>query len=846
MINNLSTRAANFAAVAIWAASVFAFANFARPFDNPNSTLAEAPGSPPSLAMAPSTARAPIESTPSKLLVFPNQIELTTNRDSQSVVCQLVYANGITRDVTHETQWSIANPELVRRSSNLLYPIQDGETKLTVSTSGFSVDVPIRVSEAVVRPAISFKNDVMPVFTKSGCNSGSCHGAARGKDGFRLSLFGFDPQGDYYRLTREMLGRRINLAIPDECMLIAKSTEAVPHSGGARFQRGSEYYDTLMEWLRNGAPNDAGPVATVTGISVYPPSGLFDGPDETQQLAVVATYSDGTDRDVTSLSYFSTNNDNAAEVSQAGIVTAKNRGESFVMARFDTHTVGVDVITLPKSLEFTWKDVDEYNYVDKLIDEKLRKLRIQPSDVCTDSEFIRRVYLDICGIAPKSGEVLDFVADENPEKRSQLVDQLLERKEFVELWVMKWSELLQIRSTKQVSYKSTLLYYNWLQQQIADDVPVDEMIRSLLGSEGGTFTNPATNFYQNEQDNLKVAENVAQVFLGMRVQCAQCHNHPFDRWTMDDYYSFAAFFAQLGRKQGEDPREQIVFNQGRGETKHPVTKQNMQPKFLGGDVPDVKRRDRRVVMAEWLTAADNPYFSKNLANIVWAHFFGRGIVHEVDDVRVSNPPVNPELLAELGKKFTEYKFDFKALVRDICNSRTYQLSTTTNATNESDDTNFSHATLRRIRAEVLLDVISRITETQDKFRGLPLGARAVQIADGNTSNYFLSTFGRAKRETVCSCEVITEPNLSQALHLLNGDSVHNKIKQGNLVKRLLDEEKSNDEIVNELYLRCLARTPTAQERESIDGEIDTSGDRQQALEDLFWALLNSREFVFNH
>ena len=590
----------------------------------------------------------------------------------------------------------------------------------------------------------------------------------------------------------------------------------------------------------------SGAVPTVTGIKVYPESSLLDGPEETQQLAVVATYSDGTDRDVTSLSYFSTNNDNAAEVSQSGIVTAKNRGESFVMARFDTHTVGVDFVTLPKSLEFTWNEVAEHNYIDQSINKKLRKLRIQPSDICTDNEFIRRVYLDICGMAPGSAEVLDFIADEDPEKRAQLVDRLLERKEFVELWVMKWSELLQIRSTRDVSYKSTLLYYNWLQQQISDDVPVDEMIRSLLGSEGGTFTNPATNYYQTEQDNLKVAENVAQVFMGMRIQCAQCHNHPFDRWTMDDYYGFSAFFAQLARKRAEDPRELIVFNRGKGQTKHPVTKQYMKPKFLGGDVPQLKGRDRRVIMAEWLTSPDNPYFSKNLANIVWAHFFGRGIVHEVDDVRVSNPPVNQELLAELGTKFTEYNFDFKELVRDICNSRTYQLSTATNATNESDEANFSHATLRRIRAEVLLDVISRITETKDKFRGLPLGARAVQIADGNTSSYFLTTFGRAKRESVCSCEVITEPNLSQALHLLNGDSVHNKIKQGNLVKRLIDEEKSNEDIVNELYLRCLARKPTEQEYESIFSEIDPSEERQQALEDLFWALLNSKEFVFNH
>ncbi len=807
--------------------------------ENENSTTKPA-------AATPTAATAAVDAAPTELLVFPTTVDLTTNRDLQSLVCQLVFDNGITRDVTHRVNLEIENPQLVRRSSNILYPLADGETRVKISYDKFTVDVPVKVQNAVVRPPISFKNDVMPVFAKTGCNSGSCHGAARGKDGFRLSLYGFDPQGDYHRLTREMLGRRINLATPAECMLIAKPTEAVPHTGGALFKPESQYYETLMEWLKNGAQNDPGEVPAVTGIEVYPKSGLLDGAEEQQQLAVVAKYSDGTDRDVTSLSYFSTNNENAVNVSQTGVVTAKNRGESFVMARFDTHTVGVDFITLPKSHAFTWNDVQENNYIDTHIHKKLRKLRIQPSEVCSDNEFLRRASLDICGTVPTSEQVVAFIADEDPNKRAKLVDELLERKEFVELWVMKWSELLQIRSTRLVSYKSTLLYYNWLQQQIADEIPVDQMVRSLLGSEGGTFSSPATNYYQNEQNNLKVAENVAQVFMGMRIQCTQCHNHPFDRWTMDDYYSFAAFFAQIGRKPAEDPREQIVFNRRGGETKHPVTGAMMKPKFLGGEVPDLKGRDRRVVMAEWLASPENPYFAKNLANIVWAHFFGKGIVNEVDDVRVSNPAVNPELLDDLGKKFAEYNFDFKKMVRDICNSRTYQLSTSTNETNESDLTNFSHSSLRRIRAEVLLDVISKITETKDKFRGLPLGARAVQIADGNTSNYFLTTFGRAKRETVCACEVKMEPNLSQALHLLNGESAHNKIKQGNLVKRMLDEQKSPEEIVDELYLRCLTRQPNDTERQQIMDELNKEENKQPGLEDLFWALLNSREFVFNH
>jgi hypothetical protein len=375
---------------------------------------------------------------------------------------------------------------------------------------------------------------------------------------------------------------------------------------------------------------------------------------------------------------------------------------------------------------------------------------------------------------------------------------------------------------------------------------MDQMLRELLAANGGTFANPATNYYQNERDTLKVSENVAQVFMGMRIQCAQCHNHPFDRWTMDDYYSFAAFFSQVGRKPGEDPREAIIFNAGGGEVNHPVGGRQMPPKFLGGATPDLAGRDRREVMAGWLTSPENPYFATNLANIVWAHFFDRGIIHDVDDVRVSNPPVNPELLAELGRRFTEYKYDFKRLVRDICTSRTYQLATQTNESNASDLRNFSHATVRRIRSEILLDAITQITETKNKVPGLPLGARAVQVPDGNISTYFLTTFGRASRETVCSCEVKMEPSLSQALHLINGDTVHQRIEQGGLIARRLAENRTPQQVLEELYIRCYSRKPTPEEVASLLPSIDAAQDKKKVLEDIFWALLNSREFLFNH
>ena len=403
----------------------------------------------------------------------------------------------------------------------------------------------------------------------------------------------------------------------------------------------------------------------------------------------------------------------------------------------------------------------------------------------------------------------------------------------------------------EVSYKAMLLYYNWLQERIEANTPIDQLVRELLSAKGGTFTEPATNYFQHERDTLKTAENVAQVFMGMRIQCAQCHNHPFDRWTMDDYYGFANFFAQIGRKRGEDPRETIVFNSGNGDVKHPVGGRVVPPKFLGGAVPDTQGRDRREVLADWLASPANEYFGRNLVNIVWAHFFGSGIVDEVDDVRVSNPPVNKALLDVLATRFVESKYDFKQLVREICTSNAYQRSTQANETNADDDRNFSKARLRRIRSEVLLDVVTAATATQNKFQGLPLGARAVQIADGNTSSYFLTTFGRATRGTACSCEVKMEPNLSQALHLLNGDTVQEKIASGGVVKRMLDEKRSAEQIVEEVYLRTLTRMPTEKERTALleilqDPAAQDPAAIQRNLEDSFWAILNSREFVFNH
>ncbi|MEX1042415.1 MAG: DUF1549 and DUF1553 domain-containing protein [Pirellulaceae bacterium] len=787
------------------------------------------------------------DSSIKRIDVYPPSIDLTTSRDLQRVIVVATREDDVTLEVTSEATWKLADESLAELAGNILHPKADGKTTLTVEHAGHKVEVPVEVKQATGDREISFRLDVMPLLLRAGCNTGSCHGAARGKDGFRLSLFGFDPASDYHNITREQSIRRLNLAMPEASLLIEKSIGSVPHTGGKLFDTDSEYYATMMRWLEAGALDDPDPAAVPAceKIEVYPPKAVLEGEDARQTFTVKAFYADGTTRDVTSLAVFSSNNDNSATAEKDGSVIAGKRGEAFVMARFDTHTVGSQVIVLPKELDYAKPEIVG-NYIDELVGAKLHKLRMTPSGLCSDEEFLRRVTIDITGMLPTNEEYHQFMEDPADDKRAKLVDRLLQRKEFSEIWAMRWSELLMIKSSNQVSGKSAFLYNAWLTEQIANDVPLNEMIRDLLGASGGTFSNPATNFYEIERDTLKTSENVAQVFMGIRTQCAQCHNHPFDRWTMDDYYSFAAFFSQIGRKNGEDYREKIVFNRGGGGVRHPVSNENMTPKFLGGEEPDTAGKDRREVVAEWLVSPENPYFATSVANRVWASFFGVGIVDPVDDIRISNPASNPELFETLGNKLIEYNYDFKRLVRDICASNAYQRSTVPNDNNKTDTKNFAYAQVRRIPAELLSDCLSQVTDSPEKFRGLPLGARAVQIADGQTSTYFLTTFGRSERATVCSCEVSSSPTLSQALHMLNGSATQGKISNGKLVEGWLKEELTNDEIVDRIYIRSLSRKPTAEEREKLNAILAEDENRQRGLEDVFWAVLNSREFVFNH
>ena len=796
-------------------------------------------------APTPAPAPAPAAVAYKSLAVYPPAIKISASNDLQHVIAVATRSDGITIDVSDQVQWKLENPAVAKLENLVIYPVADGATQLVVSFNGLEARSTLEITQSQTPRTVGFERDVLPIFTKVGCNTGSCHGAARGKDGFRLSLFGFDPLGDYQRITREIGIRRINLAVPDQSLLLLKATGSVQHSGGKKIEPGSKHYQTVLAWLQAGAPADAARPPAVTKVDLYPTQMVLEGEGAKERLVAVATYADGTQRDVWDLAGFTTNNERTGAVDANGTVTSGVRGEAFVMARFDTHTVGTQVLALPAGMQYEFKP-SPGNYIDALVDAKLLKLRLPTSGLCSDDEFVRRVTVDITGLLPTEEETTNFLASTDPNKRGALIETLLGRKEFSEIWAMKWADLLMIKSNNQVSYKAAYLYYNWLINQIASNTPLDKIVRELLTATGGTFQNPSTNFYQVEQDRLKMSENVAQVFMGIRTQCAQCHNHPFDRWTMDDYYGFAAFFSQVGRKQSEDYRQILVFNGGGGEVNHPVGGAVVKPRFLGGGPAATDGKDRRVVLAEWMTSNENPFFAKSVANRIWAHFAGVGIVNPVDDFRASNPASNPELLDALAAKIIEYKYDIKQLVRDICNSQTYQRTTVPVPGNEDDLRNYSHATVRRIPAENMLDCISQVTTTKDKFRGLPLGARAVQIADGATSNYFLNTFGRSARATVCADEATTDPSLSQALHLINGGTISGKINQGQLIQNWKKDGLTPDAIIDRIYLRCLSRKPTESERARLMQLISESANPDQGLHDVFWAVLNSREFIFNH
>lgn len=788
-------------------------------------------------------ARAQVES----ISCVPSKVNLAYGDDHQQVIVIAKFADGSTREVTSESEFTLANSAVAKCTpAGKLSAFAAGTTALRVSWRGHDATGQFQVQRDAVDRPLRFRNDVLPILTKAGCNAGKCHGSASGKDGFRLSLYGFDPEGDYYRLTRQMSGRRINLAKPDDCLLVNKAIGEVPHTGGTCIEIGSPEYVRLVTWIAKGAKPDPADVPQPVGIDVYPQRAVMSQPGQEQALVVMASYDDGTQRDVSDLAVYISNNDAAATVSTDGTILGTGPGSGFVMARFDQFTAGTAVV-VRSGRAYPGLAFEPNNYIDELAGKRWRDLQVLPAEVCDDETFLRRVYLDMTGLLPTQSQRLQFLGNKSADKRQRLVDELADSKAFLDLWGMQLAELLQIRRTNGLSSKGLQRYDEWLRSQVRAGVTVDEILKQVIPASGGTFENPATVYYQTETTPQLLAENIAQAFLGTRIQCAQCHNHPFDRWTMDDYYGFASFVSQVGYKQAKDPREITVYNLGEGSLQHPVAGREVRPKYLGGKFAELETTiDRRQALAQWLTSPENMAFAKNIANILWAHFNGAGIVNPVDDVRISNPPTNPELLEALGKKLVQYDFDVRRLARDICSSKTYQLGTSTSEWNQWDDRNFSHARIRRLRAEVLLDCINQVTHGSDRLSGLPLGGRAIEVPDGNSNNYFLETFGRASRRTPCSCEVSTSPTLSQALHLLNGENTSGKIEQGGVIDQLLADGLTPMEIAEHIYLTCFTRLPSNDERTSISGRLSVAEDPRSELVDLFWAILNSNEFIFNH
>lgn len=787
---------------------------------------------------------------PVGLEVFPSRVVLDSGRDSQGLVAIARYADGSARDVTADAKVAIADEGVVVYENETLVPGAIGETRVTVEWRSRTVDVEVKVNSVNDSQEIGFRREVVPVLTKAGCNSGKCHGAASGKDGFRLSLFGYDAEGDRSRLVDELRGRRINLADPEASLLIHKAIGEVPHTGGGRIARGDEGYDLLVAWIGNGAKPDAPDAVVPTGIRVYPGESVISSPGQLQKLVVLATYSDGSDRDVTRWTTFVSNNPSVAEVNDEGMISSTGTGDAFVLARFDQFVEGSGVIVRPSadgSVPFIFPELDEANYIDRHVHERLKRMHLFPSELADDDTFLRRVSIDLTGSLPTPALRESLMADPSPQKREALIRSLIETPQFRDLWALHWADLLQVRSNNGMSGKALSLYDEWLRRRVHEGRTIDQIVREVIPATGGTFDNPPTNYFQTETSPLLLAEGIAQVFLGTRIQCAQCHNHPFDRWTMDDYYGFASFFGQIKYKQAADPRELTIFNSPGDSLVHPVAGRQVTPRFLGESTPVFEpAEDYRQRLAQWLADRRNVAFARNIANIVWAHFMGTGIVEPIDDFRVSNPPSNPELLDALAEKLVGYGFDVSRLAEDICRSRAYQLSSRTNSSNALDRRNFSHAKVRRMRAEVLLDCISQVTEVAEKYPGLPEGRRAIEIADGATPNYFLTTFGRATRQTPCSCEVKTNPTLSQAMHLLNGETTNEKIKAGGVIRRLLQQHQDPRIVADQLYLRCYSRHPDDSEREQIATRLKGYDNPESGLEDLFWAILNSNEFILNH
>ncbi len=716
---------------------------------------------------------------------------------------------------------------------------------------------------AVVDPErrqVTFIRDVLPVLNKVGCSQGTCHGAAKGKNGFKLSLRGYDPEFDYQSLLYDMSGRRFNRAEPERSLMLAKPTLQVAHMGGQRLLHGSRYYNLLLDWIAAGVPYGEPEVDRVVSLDVQPAEVFMARPGERQATTVIATYGDGTTRDVTREMHVTSSNTETMAIEESAngpVAVGLRHGESTLLVRYEGQFASVPATVLSGRQGFEWTRLPQVNYIDELIDEKLRRIEVLPSTPVDDAAFLRRVSLDLTGQIPSPETVRAFLADDTSSqtKRERLVDELIGGRAFVDHWTLKWGDLLR-SNRKFMSYKGMLTFREWLRKQIDENRPYDELVRELIEASGSTLDNPAASFYRAAREPREAMETTTQLFMGVRMVCAQCHDHPFERWTQNQYYEMAAFFAGLGVRPGFRTGEEIVFDKRRdNEQLHPKTGAVVPPRYL---VPVTGAPDpgeglgRRSALAEWLTSPENPWFAPAIANRIWSYFMGRGIIEPVDDIRASNQPVNAELLSALTTDLVENDFDLRHLMRTIATSRAYQASFETNDWNRDDRINFSHRQPRRLSAEQLADAVASATGSTFEIDTLPEDFGATTLPDphvmtaGMGIETFLDLFGKPDRETPCECERKTEMSLSQALSLLNGSVIADAIGDARgRVASLVLAGLDNEEMIDELYLATLGRLPTGAEAELASSHFASAPSRTAAAQDLMWALLNSNAFLFN-
>lgn len=768
----------------------------------------------------------------------------------QQLVVTGHYSSGQLRDLTHKVSYQVEPPGIVEvDATGLVTPLAEGKATITAKQAdGPTASTAATVSRFVQDQPVNFANEVVPIFTKFTCNSGGCHGKASGQNGFKLSLLGFEPKEDYEHLVMEARGRRLFLAAPDRSLLLLKATGQVPHGGGARIEVDSAPYRVMRRWIEQGVPYGKPDDPVVARIEVHPQQRTLDRNAE-QQLVCIAHYTDGSTRDVTSMTQFDPNDTEMASVSARGVVkTNELTGAVAIMARYQGHVsvframipMGASVNELPPVK----------NFIDEHVFAQFKQLGLPPSKLCDDATFLRRVSIDIAGRLPTAEEAERFLADTSPNKRDRVVDDLLAGTAYADYFANKWSAILRNKRRMDTHARGTYLFHSWIRQSLHENKPYDQFVREIIAASGEIGENPPVVWYREVKDSVQQLEDTAQLFLGMRMQCAHCHHHPFEKWSQQDYFGFNAFFSRVGRKAGNQPGEERIFHQrGPAQAVNSKTGQPVKPTGLDAQPMELSPdEDPRHALVDWMARPDNKFFAAALVNRYWKHFFGRGIVDPEDDMRVTNPPSNPELLEALSQHFIQSGFNLKLLVRTICTSSTYQLSAEPNDYNANDKQSFSRYYPKRLNAEVLLDAIDSVTGSPTKFNGLPEGTRAVQLPDTNVNSYFLQVFGRPDGASACECERSGEANLAQSLHLLNSSDVQNKLTNGNGRAAQLAGNKDlpHEKKIETLYLYAFARRPDASEIATAKAHIEKVKNDKQAYEDIVWALINTKEFLFNH